>query len=321
MAKVASVSFWFRRLCVLKEIVTHQFSRLKAACIKFHVSKQVVYWTRKGVFPVEIRSQHGMGAKLTWSLAVLCYCQEKNLIPQFRFSTREAKRGEDFFGSYFITTPSSLNSKSRFIRIQDLSQLGFSKDYHKNLDIETASRLVGKHFVPQPELWEEVNQFVQSHFDLGGMLGVHYRGTDKSTEAPFVGYENVLRNIDYALHKYASLKKVFITTDDHHFIEFMKSSPLAERICLREDSFRSSDGVAIHGRSDVDPYGTNRDAVVNMLILTRCAFLIKTASFLSSLSILYNPAIPYMMLNQPFGDKLWFPERELIKNASLVPVK
>lgn len=320
MFRVLTISFWVRLIYSIADRVMQQLSRLVGMGCNHIIRRQVAHWTGKGVLPVEIRSRHGLGAKLTWCVAIMRYCQEKNLCPQFRFTTKESTGAEDYFGSYFITAQSPQNPSFKFIRINDLRQLGFDRDYHADLGLAEASQLVSKYIHPRPEIAREVEQFVLAHFGPGGTLGVHYRGTDKTTEAPFVDYEKVQRNIEHVLRSNGSLGKVFLATDDQHFLEFMKCSSLAGRLCWRADSIRSVDGAALHAKHGVDLYGMNRDAVVNMLILARCAFLIKTASFLSSFSILMNPALPYMMLNQPYGHKLWFPERDMVRLATMAPV-
>jgi hypothetical protein len=43
--------------------------------------------------------------------------------------------------------------------------------------------------------------------------------------------------------------------------------------------------------------------------------LMKTSSFLSGWSKLFNPELTVIMLNEPHKKYLWFPEREIVKQT------
>ncbi|MGZ4074549.1 MAG: hypothetical protein ACXVDZ_13615 [Bacteroidia bacterium] len=312
-------SFWRRRFNSLCELISYKITFSKANIRKYFISREIKYWAKKGILPVEVKSHHGIGAKLIWCLEILLYCNENNLQAFFKFSYEDSNDTDDFFGFFFISNSQTI-SNIKFIQIKHIGQLSFNKDYNKELDVGSANKLINEYIIPRPELTEEVDLFIKKHFDSKKILGIHYRNTDKVTEAPFVSYENVLVNINHCLEKFDYLEKIFITSDDEEFIKFMKNSELSSMLYFREDSFRSNDGIPIHDRKDVDKYEINRDAVVNMLILSKCSFIIKTSSFLSSFSLLFNPSLPYIMLNKPFDEKLWFPESELIKKSTIPPI-
>ena len=75
-----------------------------------------------------------------------------------------------------------------------------------------------------------------------------------------------------------------------------------------------------HTTQTQNKYEINRDAIVNALILSRCDALMKTSSILSAWSKLFNPGLPLIMLNKPFEQCRWFPERDLIDNVLYDPV-
>lgn len=272
---------------------------------------QTKYWIRKGVFPIDINRNIGIGAKLIWCLEISLYCKEHNLKPYFRISDNDSRDAEDFFGKLFISSPPS---NIKFIKIHSINQLHLKKDYNKHLTIQNANSLIIKHLIPRSEINTEVEQFIKCNFENKKVLGIHYRGTDKIEEAPFVSYNKTFSIISKCLELNPDISKIFITTDNMDFIEFMKSSYLSDLICYHDDSYRSNDGIAIHKKNDLNKSDINKDAIINMLILSKCSFIIKSASFLSSLSILFNPTIPYVMLNKPYDKRLFFPENALIKN-------
>lgn len=272
---------------------------------------QSKYWISKGVFPIDISRNIGIGAKLIWCLEILLYCKEHNLKPYFKITDNDSKDPDDFFGKFFISEP-PLNIK--FIKMHTISQLNLNKNYNKCLNLKNANALIKEYIIPRSEINIEIEKFIQCNFENKEILGVHYRGTDKIEEAPFVSYKKTFAVISKCLEANPNLSKIFITTDNNDFIEFMKNSSLSNLLCYHNDSYRSNDGIAIHKNNDLNKFNINKDAIINMLILSHCSFIIKSASILSSLSILFNPTIPYVMLNKPYDKNLWFPENILINN-------
>jgi hypothetical protein len=59
-----------------------------------------------------------------------------------------------------------------------------------------------------------------------------------------------------------------------------------------------------------------REALVNCLLLARCRALIRTASFLSGWASVFNPELSVIMLNRPYQEALWFPDREVLRHES-----
>lgn len=273
---------------------------------------------KRGVFGVDICSQHGFGAKLEWVLEILAYCDECQLVPRFKFTYPGLSKEQDYFQSFFEMNIDSCDDRSlEFVEIRSIHELDLDKNYDEILSIDLASELINKYLAVKSDVLHEVDEFCVEHFKDEKVLGVHYRGTDKSKEAPLVSYYNVEKNINYYLRRYPATAYVFLSSDDENFIKFAKNSSISRPVFFRNDTYRSTDNIAIH-QSVQDKYEVNRDALVNCLILSRCDALIKTASILSAWSVLFNPGLPLVMLNQPFSR--WFPERELADNVMYEPV-
>ena len=273
---------------------------------------------RRGVMAVEINSNHGFGAKLEWALEIMAFCEENSLTPQFKFTYPDSKKGEDYFGSFFrINTNVSKSNSLGYIKIGSIGELGLNKNYDEVLDVKLACHLINKYLVVKDDVKREVDDFCSKHFSKR-VLGLHYRGTDKVSEALAVSYERVERNINFYLEKFPETDSVFISSDDENFITYAKNWSIKCPIIYRNDSFRSMDNEAIHfsgqNKSDI-----NRDAIINCLILSRCDALMKMASILSAWSKLFNPNSPLIMLNEPFNN--WFPEREFVNNVLYQPIQ
>lgn len=248
----------------------------------------------------------------------MAYCEEMNLRPRFRFSYPDSG---DYFADYFdIRNAHEDERPAKFTRIREMAELGLGKDYDKTLNIGHANRLIGKYLKIKDFIVSEVDGFCKDHFGDNEVLGIHYRSTDKAGEAPSVPYEKVIANIEYYIDRYPATRAVFISTDDKNFSNFIQSRFDARPLIFREDYFRSSDNSSVHHNKKLDKYEVNRDALINCLLLSRCNALIKTSSFLSDWSKLFNPSLPVVLLNRPYDQTLWFPASQIVKELLYTPV-
>jgi hypothetical protein len=278
------------------------------------------YHSRRGVFPIEIRTTVGLGARLEWCLEIMAYCDERSLRPQFKFSYPTSLKSEDYFDAFFSIKGSG-RASARFARISSIIELDLGKDYDSVLNLDLAQYLIAKYLIIKEEIIREVDAFCARRFANRWVLGVHYRGTDKRLESPPISYETVKANIDRYLQLYPDTDSIFIATDDLNFLRSMKDAFLSPAIISRDDEVRSSDGSSVHRSPHTDKYAVNRDAIVNCLILSRCDGLLKTSSILSDWSKLFNPELPIVLLSRSYDEHLWFPERELMKENLFEPVR
>ncbi len=267
--------------------------------------------TRNGICAVDICNHHGIGAKLVWALEIMAHCDEMDLTPMFRFSYKMDNQNRDFFGSFFETTGRP-QKKVKFAKVRNVDDLGLKKYYGSHLTLAKADQLLKKYLVVRHEIGMEVDNFCTEHFKGLPVLGVHYRGTDKRSEAPLIPYEQVKRNIDFYLQQFPETVAIFVSSDDENFIRYAKAQQMKRPIIIRNDTFRSSTANAIH-HSQQPKSEINHDAIINCLLLSRCTALLKTASILSAWSKLFNPALPLVMLSEPFAHCCYFPERALAK--------
>jgi hypothetical protein len=294
--------------------------RVQLGLKRLRISTVLTYHSHRGVFPIEIRSTVGLGAKLEWCLEIMAYCDENRLLPQFKFSYPTSAPSDDYFSSFFKISGSP-EKPVRFVPISSIIELNLGKDYDTVLSVDLAHYLITKYLVIREEVVREVDEFCTQHFTKRRVLGVHYRGTDKILESPVVSYESVRANIDRYVQLYPDTECIFIATDDLNFLQNIQAASLGRAIISRDDAVRSRDGRSIHESLDTDKYAINRDAIVNCLILSRCDALLKTSSILSDWAKLFSPQLPTVMLNEPYTEHLWFPERELIKENLFEPIK
>jgi len=157
--------------------------------------------------------------------------------------------------------------------------------------------VIDRHIRPQAQIREKVDAYVRDNFSDSFVIGVHYRGTDKWEDAPRVSYDDVYAAIQRVANTRASGRyKVFVATDEKAFLDFlMLRHPSG---LLYRDMFRSVDGRPIDVVNQDGHHKKGEDAVIDCLLLSRCNYLVRTASNLSLCSILINPALPELALNR-----------------------
>ncbi len=293
-------------------------SALKAGVRRVIVPGLIRRRQKDGILAIDICNIHGLGAKLEWALEIMAYCEEMKLRPRFRFSYPGS---EDYFADYFYIPNAREDERGiKFTRIKEMSELGLAKDYDKLLSIGYANQLIVKYLGIKEFILAEVDGFCRDHFGDKKILGIHYRSTDKAGEAPTVPYEKVKMNMEHYIDRYPETAAAFISTDDKNFSTFIQSRFQTCPLIFREDYFRSSDHSSVHHNQKLDKYEVNRDALINCLLLSRCHALIKTSSFLSDWSKLFNPSLPVVVLNKPYDQTLWFPASQIMKELLYSPV-
>lgn len=196
-----------------------------------------------------------------------------------------AEYGENWFEYFF--EPICLGDMSDPIKYIS----GAYYPLHWNKKREDHSRVVRTYIIPKKYIQDTVNEFVIKRFRDYFIIGVHYRGTDKRTEAGRVSYEKMIisiRNRIAELQKIGINKyKIFLATDEQQFLELMiKEFPKKVRFT---DAYRSdNEFIAVHHGAKDDHYKCGKDAVLDMLLLSKCNYLIRTESNLSRWSLYFN---------------------------------
>lgn len=167
-----------------------------------------------------------------------------------------------------------------------------------------AYQLINQYIHLKPHIEEELNTYLERHFRGHFVIGVHYRGTDKSVEVPTVPYEKTFKALCQFIKKLPSRKKnqlmVYVATDDQHFLDYLiKQMP--SRV-LYNDFARSTNGIALHsydGHFYSSPYQMGKEALLDCLLLSCCQALIRPASSgFSWIATCFNPSMEVIALNE-----------------------
>jgi len=273
--------------------------------------------TKNGYYAIDMNTDEmGLGARIINMLEILLYCDTKGYIPLIQFNYKEKNNKNDYFGElfYYKKEEALRHPKIKYTAIRDTSNLVW-KNYDKHLRLNMAKDLFEKYLGFNQEILEEVNAFTNHWFTEKQVLGIHYRGTDKTVEASEVPYEELLNYIRQILTDNTALNLVFISSDDVQAIHYLINSNLSIPVVFRDDMIRSKTGEPIHLTQNNSKSIINRDAIVNCLILSRCSYLLKTASLLSDCSVIFNPDLRVSVINAPYSHATYWPTSEINETA------
>lgn len=150
------------------------------------------------------------------------------------------------------------------------------------------------------------------------LLGLHYRGTDKHTEAPRTSYKDFLDDTQAILSAHPEIDGVLILTDEAGFIEEARLVIQSVPVYGANPPIPAIAGTPLHLDAR-DPLVKGQEALEAILMLARCRYMLKTPSFLSSWAGLVSPDLIVFMPIRPNPESFVFPEREVFEAARPVP--
>ena len=166
-----------------------------------------------------------------------------------------------------------------------------------DLPRRTWAALIKRYIRVRPPIGDKADCFVRDNFAAAFVLGVHYRGTDKSEEAPRVPYEELVAAVRDAVRLAPPRPwKLFVATDEQAFLETMRHS-YPDRLIYQETA-RSMSGPGVRGLHFqlAGDYRSGEGALLDCLLLSRCDRLIRTDSTLGLCATLFNPEVPVTVI-------------------------
>lgn len=209
----------------------------------------------------------------------------------------DASAGPNWWEYYF--EPLTIGNPDRAVLRPafDWEHDGFAALVELAMPRTAAAALVRRHARVKAGVMARVDQYWTAHAGGAGVVGVHYRGTDKWEGAPVVPYEAVAQAVlDASRAVNADRWKLFLATDEEACLDFMRQRFPSRVIAL--DIRRASDGRPLH-KAPGDGYRKGEAAMIDCLLLARCAHLVRTDSDLGLFSTFFNPDLPVTMLGKP----------------------
>ncbi len=270
---------------------------------------------------VEINASLGFFAQLNWCLYILAYCEQHDLHPSLRLTGTQYSDipNHDWLHDFFedaLEPASKSGVRTSSLSIRHIHETRFAAQYAPSMTIEWAHRLITTYYRVKPDIESYVTEFATREFGEGGAIGLHFRGTDKRLEAEPVDWASCFRAVTKLAADQPHVRKVFVSSDDPQFIEwFTRQAAGTFSVIVHPDEERSRDAQAIHTNPAGSGHRKGFEALVNCLLLSRCTALIRTASFLSGWSSIFNPLLRITLLNEPYAHVRWFPDRELLHRS------
>lgn len=204
----------------------------------------------------------------------------------------EEAYGSNWWNYYFepikLAAKEDLNRKKRPLIFPDSAKAFFGNSVYFYYPRQKVYKIIQKYIKIKPSILEEVTNFQREHFSEVYTIGVHYRGTDKFREATFISKETVLtKTLDILKKKNPKEYKVFLATDVFGVKEFFKKA-LGDKLVISSKLFSKNDhGLHYQQRG----YFIGKEALIDALLLSKCHFLIRTASNLSGAAAFFNPKL------------------------------
>lgn len=190
----------------------------------------------------------------------------------------------------------SLTPNSNIEKSSGLTANHIAFECEQKLSKDRLVELQRKYIKIKPAILQKVDNFIMDKFQDNFVIGIHFRGTDKFSEATHVSYERVAKEVEDFIKRNDFKKPVlFIATDEQAFLDYMQQQFPGKIIA--QDCCRSQDGNKIHVHNP-KPYEHGKEAVIDCLILSRCNVLFRTSSNLSLWSTYFNPDLPDIALNK-----------------------
>lgn len=159
--------------------------------------------------------------------------------------------------------------------------------------------LIQKYIKIKEPILEKVKEFTLENFDGFHIIAIHYRGTDKITEAPRISYDEVISRVNkYVTRFNLENYRIFIASDELEFIQCLQNT--FPGLVLTYSTLHAVNGEPLH-HVNSNPYLQGEEALIDCLLLAQGNVLIRTSSNLSRWSTFFNPTIPCIELNEKYG--------------------
>lgn len=218
----------------------------------------------------------------------------------------DPKRGANWWNYYFYPIEIGSKENARVTSCENyLHGYQFANELELSKSRREVHRIIQKYIRIMEPIERKVDDFVAKEFNHSFVIGVHYRGTDKGSEAPKVSYEEMKAYVDEALSKCDAEAKIFVASDEEAFVSYMQKC-FPDRL-IYFSAIRSSDELPIHRNMNLDGYQKGEEALIDCLLLSHCQILIRTSSNLSLCAGYFNPSLPIVEVNSRYD---WYGTRE-----------
>ncbi|UCC94821.1 MAG: O-fucosyltransferase family protein [Candidatus Omnitrophota bacterium] len=165
---------------------------------------------------------------------------------------------------------------------------------------KTAHFYIKKYIKIRLHIMEKVEKYYDCHMKNHHVLGVHMRGTDRCMDE-FVQQCSPLpsayiKQIDKYL-KIHSKAIIFVATDSNVLLNAIRER-YPDRV-IYYNSIRSETNIdSVHWTTVGSPYQKGEDVLIECMLLSKCDFLIRSISNVSTASLYFNPELKQINIAQ-----------------------
>jgi hypothetical protein len=267
--------------------------------------------------------RNGLFAHLTWCLALWAKAESarrrltvRAVSPQYGATDGSV----DWFGALFLNRlPAPTDPPPLALTLREFEEWpGFERGDGSG-SLAEAAGLFRRYSGLHPSIAGEADQFCRRTWGDAPVLGVHYRGTDKGTEALPVSAAAMIAQIREAVDQWPGLEMLYLATDEADFPRALRAALPRLQVVCGDGFLRSGGGRAVHHLPATDGMRRAREAVFDCAVLSRTSLLLKTASMLSGWSAVLNPGLPVVVVNPPRAHANFFPDRVLLRSLAELP--
>jgi len=152
----------------------------------------------------------------------------------------------------------------------------------------------------QKAILSEVNAFAAAKFS-GNVLGLQLRGSDKfdfgvgPNLSRKIVPEEYFPHIDRYLSENPECDRIFVATDQRQWLKTVETAYPDHVISYAQLSLSESDDNMFHHQEKKAARGT--EVLADMLLLSRCRYIIKCHAAVGEMALVLNPDIPFIDLN------------------------
>ena len=161
----------------------------------------------------------------------------------------------------------------------------------------------------RPAILDQVRMFVEKNFS-DHTLGLQLRGSDKfdfgvgPNLSRKVEPEEYFPHIDRYLAAHPDCRRIFVATDQRQWLKTLEQAYPGKIVSFSEWSLSDSDENRF--RDDGARAARGVEVVVDLLLLSRCSYILKCHAAVGEMAVTLNPDLGFLDLNyavQPFAAK------------------
>ena len=228
------------------------------------------------------------GQVILWTFEILPILEQSNVdISLLNWEISTSNYGNIFPDVLLPNTNHVVSHSAQVVRLMDLRSQ--KPQYVLGDDFSRLRDLFFKYFRIPAEL-----NSIACQLNLNESLGVHFRGSDKTTDT---GMNTPITKKEFLiiLHEYIRVNKVtsvFLATDENDVFDMLRKQHPA----IHLKSARDFTGN-LFWRQNADVHINARDAMIDMLCLSKCKEVLKVSSALSAFAKVINPDLKMWRLN------------------------